>query len=132
MEGPIIFFDGHCALCNGFVDFIQSRDRRGQFHYAPLQGATYAARVGISDGGNDWMRSIVLSDSLGLHRKSDAVLRVLSGLGGLWRCLGVLRACPRPLRDLAYDFIARNRYRWFGKRETCRLPSQSEANRFLP
>ena len=78
------------------------------------------------------MRSILLRDRDGLHRKSDAVLRILVGLGGPWRLLGLLRLVPRPLRDIAYDFIARNRYRWFGKRDTCRMPTPEERERFLP
>ncbi len=142
--GPVIFFDGVCGLCDGFVDFVMARDRRAAFRFAALQGETASGvlREGGSargpsappagDGAGEWMRSILLRDRDGLHRKSDAVLRILVGLGGPWRLLGLLRLVPRPLRDIAYDFIARNRYRWFGKRDTCRMPTPEERERFLP
>ena len=154
VEGPIIFFDGVCALCNAFVDFMISRDTRARFRFAPLQGETYAERVvkaglegpatsasasrsasapfDTSGGDGDWMRSLVLADADGLHRKSDAALRVVQGLGGVWTMVGALRVVPRFMRDMAYDFLARNRYRWFGKRDACRMPSPAERERFLP
>lgn len=78
------------------------------------------------------MESMVLWDHRGFHRKSDAALGAIASLGGAWRLASLLRAVPRPLRDLAYDAVARNRYRWFGKRETCRLPGPGEQARFLP
>jgi predicted DCC family thiol-disulfide oxidoreductase YuxK len=144
----VVFFDGICGLCNGFVDFALARDRKGVFRFATLQGETFAAAMGAAglapetpqggaagaEGGTDgeWMKSIVLWDHRGFHRKSDAALRVIASLGGVWRLSGVLWAIPRPMRDLVYDYIARNRYRWFGKRETCRMPAPSERARFLP
>lgn len=170
---PVIFFDGVCGLCNGFVDFALARDRRGVFRFATLQGETAKTRIpgigrpaalseevavavakGVAEGvavvasaktaaegptqgiamaennAADF-RSVILWDSEGVHRKSDAVLRVLEGLGGAWRLARLLRLVPRGLRDSVYDFTARNRYRWFGKRETCRLPSPAERERFL-
>ena len=154
--GPVIFFDGVCALCNGFVDFVLARDCRAMFRFATLQGETASgvlreggpgkspwASAGGADSGSgtgpvgsgdsgEWMRSMVLRDKDGLHRRSEAALRILVGLGGPWRLLGLLRLVPRPLRDAAYDLIARNRYRWFGKHDTCRMPTPEERERFLP
>ena len=159
-SGPVIFFDGMCVVCNGFVDFVMARDRRAVFRFAALQGETASGLLregvppsesgAVSSGGfpgavaygqfgqasqadaGNWMRSMLLRDKDGLHRKSDAALRVLAGLGGPWRWATWLRIIPRPLRDAAYDLIARNRYRWFGKRDTCRMPAPEERERFLP
>lgn len=143
-RNPIIFFDGVCGLCNGFVDFTLARDRRGVFRFAALQGETFAARiretvsgdeiaVGNEDSGDEErFASIVLSDGIGTHLKSEAVLRVLEILGGKWALARPLRLVPRVFRDWVYDFVAKNRYRWFGKLETCRLPSPEERDRFLP
>lgn len=141
MEAPILFFDGVCGLCNGFVDFCLARDKRGKFRYATLQGETAArllpqAGIGANPPGaepsSEWMRSVVLWRDGKAFRKSEAVIRVFTGLGGIWKIAALGRILPAGLRDLAYDFIARNRYRWFGKRETCRMPSPGERARFLP
>ena len=143
-RNPIIFFDGVCGLCNGFVDFTLARDRRGVFRFAALQGETFAARiretvsadeiaVGDEYGGDEeGFASIVLSDGTGTHLKSDAVLRVFEILGGKWAMARPLRLVPRVFRDWLYDCVAKNRYRWFGKLETCRLPSPEEREWFLP
>jgi predicted DCC family thiol-disulfide oxidoreductase YuxK len=135
---PILFFDGVCALCNGFADFVLARDKRGRFRIATLQGET-AARARAAhplpaSGGDfaaDALRSVLLLENGTLYRKSDAALRILEGLGGIWGLAGTLRLVPRGLRDAVYDFIARNRYRWFGRRAACRMPSGSERGRFL-
>lgn len=139
--GAVVFFDGVCALCNGFADFVLARDLRGRFRIAALQGRT-AAEMGAlaaqpaapagAAGDSDPWRSILLWDGVRWHGKSDAALRVIAGMGGAWRFASVLLRVPRAPRDAIYDFIARNRYRWFGKREACRLPSPAEAGRFLP
>lgn len=136
------------------MDFALARDRRGRLRFAALQGETFAAAAadldpGASPAGADTgegaeraemakaseggrMESMVLWDHRGLHRKSDAALGAIASLGGAWRLAALLRAVPRPLRDFLYDAVARNRYRWFGKRETCRLPGPGERARFLP
>ncbi len=80
----------------------------------------------------DPLRSMLLWDGQGVHHKSEAALRSLEGLGGPWKLLRPLRFIPVFVRDAVYDFVAKNRYRWFGKRETCRLPTPEERDRFLP
>lgn len=132
---PLVLFDGECNLCNGTVDFVIRRDRRGRFRFAPLQGPTAAAlRAAAPDPGGpaNPLRSVLLWDAGKLYAKSDAGLRLLAGLGGPWRLMGAFLAVPRFIRDGIYDFIARNRYRWFGRRETCRMPAPGERERFLP
>jgi predicted DCC family thiol-disulfide oxidoreductase YuxK len=128
---PVIFFDGVCGLCNHWIDFVLARDRNRLFHFAPLQGET--ARDWLQLAPDESLSSVVLLDAQGIHRKTDAVWRMLVQLGGVWRIAGwLLRLVPRPVRNWGYDFIARHRYRWFGKKETCRLPTPDERARFLP
>lgn len=130
-QRPIIFFDGVCALCNAFVDLMLRVDRRQIFLFAPIQGET--ARELLPPFGDDpeeW--SMAYLDERGVHDQSDASLEVYRRLGGVWMVLGWLRFVPRALRNPVYRAIARNRYRIFGKRETCRVPTADERVRFLP
>ena len=128
---PIIFFDGVCAMCNTFVNFILKVDRKGVFLFAPLQGTTAAQLLGpLSDQPEDW--SMIYVDESGIHDQSDASLEVYRRLGGIWRVLSVLQCIPQSIRTPAYRMIARNRYRWFGRKNQCRLPTPEERGRFLP
>jgi predicted DCC family thiol-disulfide oxidoreductase YuxK len=127
---PVAFFDGVCNLCNGSVDFLLRHDRRGLLRFAPLQGAAFAAvaRDHPELAGTD---SFVLQEGGRVHVRSSAALRAAMAMGGPWRLCGVLLLVPRPLRDGVYDFVARRRYRWFGRRESCRLPTPELRARFL-
>jgi predicted DCC family thiol-disulfide oxidoreductase YuxK len=130
-DHPILFFDGVCGLCNASVDALLKRDRSGALRFAPLQGET-AARL-LPEEDIRGLKSLVLIDSAGVHRRSGAVVRVLRHLGGRYRFYGALLwTIPRPLRDLGYRVVSRLRYRLFGKKETCRLPTPKERERFLP
>jgi predicted DCC family thiol-disulfide oxidoreductase YuxK len=130
-QSPVIFFDGVCGLCNHWIDFVAARDRNRLFRFAPLQGET--ARDWLHVDTAESLNSVVLLDGSGIHRKSDAVWRMLVQSGGVWRIFGwSLRLVPRLIRNWGYDFVARRRYRWFGKKETCRLPTPDERSRFLP
>ena len=130
-DRPIIFFDGVCALCNGFVDLMLRVDRKQVFLFAPIQGETARALLlPIGDDPEQW--SMVYLGCRGIHDQSDASLEVYRRLGGLWSVLGWLRFIPRLVRDPVYRAIARNRYRLFGKRDTCRVPTAAERARFLP
>jgi predicted DCC family thiol-disulfide oxidoreductase YuxK len=128
---PIVLFDGVCNLCNGAVQFILRRDPTGRFRFASLQspaGEELQTRLGIDPKALD---SILLVEGERWYRESDAALRIASRMSGAWKALGVLRVIPRPLRDPVYRWIARNRYRWFGKQETCWLPTPELRGRFL-
>lgn len=127
----ILFFDGVCGLCNRFVDLILRADSGDRFRYAPLQGETAQHMLGRQEqtGGP---RSFVFLEKDRLFEQSNAVLLALSRLGGAWRLVAVLYVVPRPLRDFVYRIVARNRYRWFGKRDVCRVPTPEEQDRFLP
>jgi predicted DCC family thiol-disulfide oxidoreductase YuxK len=127
----VIFFDGVCGLCNAWIDFVIKRDKDQVFRFGPLQGATARQHLNLPPDAE--FDSVALVDASGTHHKSDAVWRILARLKGAWPVMGaLLRLIPGPIRDWGYDFVARRRYRWFGKKETCRLPSPEERERFVP
>ncbi len=123
----ILFFDGVCNLCNGFVDFLIHRD--SNLLFAPLQGK--AAQQYLPKEFTQSMPSVVLWSEGNIKIKSDGALAVLGELGGVWVLMKVFWLVPKFLRDMVYDFVAHNRYRMFGKRDTCRLPTAEERERFL-
>lgn len=125
-------FDGVCNLCNRWVQFLLPRDRSGVFQFAHCQseyGGAVLDRLGES---RDDPSTVVLIDGDKVYLRSTAVLRALAALGGAWRGMRLLLIIPRPLRDTAYTFIARRRYRWFGRTEQCAVPKPSWQERFLP
>jgi predicted DCC family thiol-disulfide oxidoreductase YuxK len=130
-EDAVIYFDGVCGLCNRLIDFVLPRDTRHVFRFAPLQGETAHRRLSPSDV--EGLPSVVLADKNGTFRESSAVVRILRLLGGPWKlAAGLLWLIPRPIRNVGYRFVARRRYRWFGKKETCRMPAPDEREYFLP
>jgi predicted DCC family thiol-disulfide oxidoreductase YuxK len=131
VNGPIIYFDGYCNLCDGFVRFLLARDRRARYRFTPLQGETARARLEDRFTGSP-VETVVLEEPKRFRVRSDAAIAILTGLGGVWRLAAVLRVIPRPLRDALYDYVARNRFRWYGRRDACRVPNAEERGRFLP
>ncbi len=139
MDGakPIILYDGVCGLCNRLVQFLLKHDHHGRLYFASLQ-SDFAAKVlqrhGIDPKDLDTLHVVEnfeKPDERVLQR-SDAILRAGRELGGSWSALSSLGTIvPRPLRDLVYRFVARNRYRVFGKYDTCMLPDPNQRNRFL-
>ena len=128
---PIIFFDGVCAMCNAFVNLALRIDRRRTFLFAPLQGTTARELLPpLSGDPRDW--SMIYVDEAGIHDQSDASLQVYRRLGGVWWLLSLVRFVPGSIRNPLYRILARNRYRWFGRREQCRIPTEEERQRFLP
>lgn len=128
----VLMFDGVCSLCNTSVDFVMRYDERRRFAFASLQSEVATAYLAAHGKRADaLLDTVVLIDEDGVHERSAAALRVLRGLGLPWSLLYGLVAVPRPLRDAVYRWIASNRYRWFGKRETCRLPTPEERARFV-
>jgi predicted DCC family thiol-disulfide oxidoreductase YuxK len=126
----IILFDGVCNLCNGSVKFILKRDPQGYFKFASLQGET-GQRLLKRHGLNSDMNSFVLIENERTYVKSSAALRVCSKLSGAWSILSLFRILPPSFRDFMYDFVARNRYKWFGKEESCMVPLPEWKQRFL-
>lgn len=127
----LIYYDGLCGLCDRFVQFVLRRDRRARYRFAPLQGSTARERI-PSDLDPETSQTVILEEGGRFRVRSDAALAILAGLGGAWRLAGLLRIVPRPLRDAVYDLVARNRQRWFGRRDECRVPGPAERDRFLP
>ncbi len=130
--GSIIVFDGVCVLCNHWVDFILRHDRSGCFRLAPMQGRQGRALMEANGMSADNPGSLLLIEGKESFTDSDAITRVLRRLGGGWKlAAGVMRRVPRWARDRIYRWIARHRYRLFGKRATCRMPDPQQAWRFL-
>ncbi|HBN78933.1 MAG TPA: thiol-disulfide oxidoreductase [Planctomycetaceae bacterium] len=129
-DHPVLFFDGVCGMCNAFVDFIMKRDPQGHFRFAALQGET--AQEFVTEQDREQLKSVVFLLDGRLFRKSSAVVRILWEMGFFWSLLGTLLwLIPKPIRDLGYRLIAKIRYRIFGKKAACRLPTPEERSRFL-
>lgn len=126
---PIIFFDGVCGLCNGFVDFVIQVDKQHVFKFSPLQSDF--ARAHLPDSDIIELKSVVLIKDGRTYRKSEAVFEVFKSLGGAWGALSWFKILPQPLRNHGYDLVAKYRYKFFGKKETCRLPTPEERQRFI-
>ena len=134
---PIVLYDGVCGLCNRLVQFLLKRDKHGRLRFASLQ-SDFAARVltrhGINPKDLDTLHVVINYErpEEEVLNRSDAILRAGSELGTPWRTMATIaRVVPRSLRDLVYRFVARNRYRVFGKYETCMLPDPNQKHRFL-
>ncbi len=125
----ILYFDGVCGLCNRFVDWLIRHDRESRLCYAPLQGRTAAARLPAEDVAG--LTTVVLERDGRLSRRSTAAIEAMVILGGPWLATSLLKTVPRPLRDGVYDWVARHRYGWFGRRAACRLPTEAERHLFL-
>ncbi|PLT30556.1 thiol-disulfide oxidoreductase DCC family protein [Peribacillus deserti] len=126
----IILFDGVCNLCNSAVQFIVKRDKKGYFSFASLQsdiGRQLTKRHGIGEE----VDSIILLEKDSAYLYSDAALRIASKLDGVLQAARFLLYIPKPLRNFFYKIIARNRYKWFGKKNECMLPTNELKNRFL-
>ena len=131
---PILLYDGVCGLCNRLVQFVLKRDSSGHFRFASLQ-SDFASRILRQHGldPND-LDTVYLVEEPGqrLTARSDAVISVLRELGGFWRAVAFLmRALPKSLRDWGYNIVAHNRYRIFGKHDSCLLPEEKYRHRFL-
>ncbi|MFQ5584117.1 MAG: thiol-disulfide oxidoreductase DCC family protein [Calditrichia bacterium] len=127
---PVVLFDGVCKLCNGSVNFILRHDRRGRLKLAPLQ-SEYSRQVLKAHGmKSDPLDSILLLEGNRLTTKSTAIIRISKYLRGAWPLCMILLIIPRFIRDFVYDIVARNRYRWFGKYDSCHLPDPEFEDRF--
>ena len=133
MDNPLLLFDGVCNLCNRSVQWVIRHDREGKFRFAPLQGE--GARKALEPFGGEavgeGLGSMVLLSGGALYTRSTAVLRTLRLLGGPRGFLYALIIIPKPLRDRIYDGVARNRYRWFGKKDSCMVPTPEMKRLFL-
>jgi len=136
VKNPIVLYDGVCGLCNRLVQFLLKRDKRDRLRYAALQ-SDFAAKVlkrqGLDPKDLDTVHVVMNyeeADERVLVR-STAVVEAVKELGGVWKIAALGKIVPRPLRDLAYKFVAQNRYRVFGKFQTCMLPEPRHRATFL-
>ncbi len=127
----VVLFDGVCNLCNGAVTWLLERDTRQVLHFGALQSDAAQRLLKQHRANTNLPDSIVFIDADGVHTRSDAALRIASHLGLPWSFISVFRVLPGALRDTVYNWIARNRYRWFGKRDSCMMPLPGVADRFL-
>ena len=130
-DRPVVLFDGVCNLCNAFIDFIIRRDAKGVFRFASLQSDIGREKTIRCQNRLVGMDSVILVEGDKCYIRSTAALRVIRMLHFPWYLGYVLIIFPNAWRDTVYDYVARNRYRWFGKRDTCRLPTPEERTRFL-
>ncbi|MBR0668439.1 DUF393 domain-containing protein [Roseomonas hellenica] len=131
-QDPIIVFDTDCVLCSGIVAFVLAHERDRQLRFAgawSAEGLALAARHGFSR--QDLEETFLLIAGGHVLTRSDAALAILRHMRAPWRWLMALRLVPRPLRDVVYRFVARRRYRWFGRRENCTIVPAGERERFI-
>ncbi|MBO9667605.1 MAG: DUF393 domain-containing protein [Bdellovibrio sp.] len=126
----VVFFDGVCHLCNGFVDAVITQDKTHKFLFAPLQGSTAEELLSAND--RESLDTVIYYEAGKTYYRSAAILKILSGLGGVYSLSKVGWLIPGSLRDFLYRIIAKNRYQWFGEREFCRIPTAEERSYLLP
>jgi predicted DCC family thiol-disulfide oxidoreductase YuxK len=128
---PLILFDGVCNLCNAWVKFVVRHDRAGIFRFAPQQSSVGRALIGERMGGFQQLFSVILIAGDSVYTESDAVLEICARFGPPLSWIALLRFIPRRLRDACYRFVVRHRYQWFGKTDTCQVPSADIRARFI-
>ena len=127
----IIFFDGVCGLCDHFITFMVDVDKKNRLKFATQQGKFFNSAEIQSLVSPEMGESIFYLKGAKIYFKSNAVLNALGDLGGMWSFIHLFKIIPGVFRDLIYDVIARNRYRIFGKREMCRIPTPEEKEKFI-
>jgi predicted DCC family thiol-disulfide oxidoreductase YuxK len=130
-DKPVIFFDGICNLCNGFVRFIIKHDKYAKFRFAALQSDFAKQELLTKVISVEELSSVILLTEKGVFTKSTAALKIASQLNGFWKTAYIFIIIPKFIRDFVYDIIAKNRYKWFGKDDHCMLPTQELKDRFL-
>lgn len=130
-QHPVLLFDGVCNLCNSSVQFIIERDPDALFRFASLQSEEGQSLLQAFDNRPEDLSSVVLIQDGQLYARSDAALKVARQLKGLWPLLYAFIVIPRRIRDAVYNWIAKNRYRWFGKQDACMMPTPGMSSRFL-
>lgn len=130
-ELQLVVFDGVCNFCNSWVEFVHQRDSNKQFFFAPLQSDLGNEIINKYKIDSTKIDSIMYLKGKKLHLKSSAALRILKDLGGIWALLFVFIIVPPFIRNFVYDVIAKNRYKWFGKKDQCMIPEDHLRNQFL-
>lgn len=130
IKQDIILFDGDCNFCTGWVLWVIKHDRKNRYRFSASQlHVAQNLLNGFNNKSDD--ESVVLISGNNIYQKSDAALRIVSGLGGIFKLAYLLFIFPKFVRNFVYDFIAKRRYKWFGKREQCYVPDENTKSRFL-
>jgi predicted DCC family thiol-disulfide oxidoreductase YuxK len=130
-DKTLILFDGICNFCNNTVNFVLKHDKKDRFRFAALQsdsGKKMLLQYGLDPGQSN---SIVLIEDGKAYLRSSAALHIAKNLGGIWVLMMVFSLVPVFIRDGIYNWVSRNRYKWFGKRETCRIPDELTKRKFI-
>jgi predicted DCC family thiol-disulfide oxidoreductase YuxK len=130
-DTAIVLFDGVCNLCNSSVNFVIRHDKKNHFRFTANQSETGKALLKKFNIDNSKVESIVLIENNTCYKKSTAALRIAKGLNGLYPLLYLFIVIPPFIRNAVYDFIAVNRYKWFGKKEVCMIPSEELRSKFI-
>jgi predicted DCC family thiol-disulfide oxidoreductase YuxK len=130
-QHPIILFDGVCNFCNGAINFIIKQDKKGLFRFAALQSGAGQQLLDLYHLKKGDFESFVLLDGEKVYYKSRASLKIFCQLPWYWRWTQVFWIIPKFVRDSLYNIIAKNRYKWFGKKEQCMIPTPEQRMRFL-
>ncbi len=131
MQNPVIFFDGFCNLCNGSVQFVIERDPKNIFKFASLQSDFAKEHISQYNISPEALESFILMEDGKVYQRSTAALRVAKKLSGLWPLLYAFIIVPPFIRNAVYNYIAKNRYKWFGKQESCWVPTPELKNKFF-
>lgn len=129
-QSGILFFDGVCAMCNGLVTFMMAEDHNETLRFTALQGETAADMLDKEYLEN--LNTIVYVEGNKTYTQSSAIIRAVSSLGGIFRLVLIIKIIPKFVRDKVYNFIAANRYAWFGKKDACRIATKEERDKILP
>ena len=130
----VIFFDGYCFLCNRIVDFLISKDRNQLLQFASIQsefGSNMFSSQQMFILEDQKFSTVVFLQKGKIKTKSEAVIAIISTFGGVYRLANVFHVIPRSFRDFLYMFVANRRYRWFGKRDFCRMPADEDLGRLI-
>jgi predicted DCC family thiol-disulfide oxidoreductase YuxK len=130
-NNTLILFDGVCNFCNSSINFIIKRDKKNYFKFSPHQSEYSKNILLLNNLKSENFESIILYENNKLYQKSTAALRIAKHLSGLWKLSYVFIIIPPFIRNFAYDIIAKNRYKWFGKREECMIPDAKMREKFL-
>lgn len=131
MDSRIVLFDGYCNLCSAAVQFIIKRDSQAKFKFASLQSDVAREILTRTSADIIGLESVILYEGGRIFTNSTAAIKIAQNLDGVWPLCSIFLLIPRQLRDFIYRWIAKNRYRWFGKKEQCWLPTMDLKSRFL-
>jgi len=130
-DKSLVLFDGVCNLCNGFVNFLILRDKKNKFHFGSLQSEKVKDILRQYNFSTESISTVILIENNKLYSQSTAVLKIVRKLNGAWPWMYAFIIVPIPIRDFLYKFVAKNRYKWFGKKDRCMIPTPGLKAKFV-